>query len=299
MNHPSSLLNPGTLWPTLLERTAHARERGAILSIPTTPEVIEQGGVAFQVRVITALTMKARTMATQANANPFLPYDPDLFVAQVSPTHVALLNKFNVVEHHLVVVTRSFEPQEALLTREDCAALLICLAEIDGLAFYNAGPTAGASQRHKHLQLVPLSALPNSQFPIEPLLRSVKMAGATGTVPGLPFLHTYAPMNPAWLDLQKDGPSSLLDCYHSLLRAVGLSVETTTESSAPAAPYNLLVTRQWLMLMPRSQEFFEGISINALGFAGALLVKDAAQLALLRKQGPMSALQRVALPRKA
>src|SRR5512141_1434743 len=298
MDQPSSLLKPGTLWPTLLDRTAHARERRAILSIPTKPEVVEQSGVAFQVRVITALAMKPLTTAAKSNANPFLPYDPDLFVAEISPTHVALLNKFNVADHHLVIVTRSFEPQEALLTLEDCAALLICLAEIYGLAFYNAGQTAGASQRHKHLQLIPLSAFPNPQLPIEPLLRSVKMAGATGTVTSLPFLHAYAPMNPVWLDPQKDGASSLLGCYHSLLRAVGLSVEATAGSVALAAPYNLLVTRQWLMLVPRSQEFFEGISINALGFAGALLVKDAAHLAVLRKQGPMSALQHVAVPRE-
>jgi ATP adenylyltransferase len=299
MNQQDLLLKPGTLWPALLERTAHARERGAILSIPTEPEVIEQGGVAFHVRVITALAMKPLATTAQANSNPFLPYDPNLFVAEVSPTHVALLNKFNVVDHHLVIVTRAFEPQEALLTREDCEALLLCLAEIDGIAFYNAGPTAGASQCHKHLQLIPLSAFPNSQLPIEPLLRSVKMTGATGIVPGLLFLHAYAPMNSAWLDLQKDDASSLLDCYHSLLRAVGLPVEATAESPLSAAPYNLLVTRQWLLLVPRSQEFFEGISINALGFAGTLLVKDAAQLAILRKQGPMSTLQHVALPQES
>ena len=292
MNHPNHLLKPGALWPTLLERTAHARDRKAILSIPTQPEVIEQSGMAFQVRVITTLAMKAITTAAQPNADPFLPYDPDLFVTEISSTHVALLNKFNVVDHHFLIVTRAFEPQEALLTHEDCAALLICLAEIDGLGFYNAGPAAGASQRHKHLQLIPLSALPKPRLPIEPLLRSVQMAGATGTVPGLPFLHAYAPMEPAWIDQRRDGASSLLACYHSLLRSVGLSVE------APSAPYNLLVTKQWLLLVPRSQEFFEGISINALGFAGALLVKDAAQLAMLRKQGPMTALQRVALPRE-
>ncbi len=296
MNQHDRLLKPGTLWPTLLERTAHAREQRAILSIPTEPVVIEQGGMAFQVRVIRALAMKALTTAAQSNANPFLPYDPDLFVAEISPTHVALLNKFNVVDHHLVIVTRLFEPQEALLTQEDCVALLICLSEIDGVAFYNAGPAAGASQRHKHLQLIPLSSLSESRLPIEPLLHSVTMAGITGMVPGLPFLHAYAPMNPAWLDPQKEGASSLLACYHSLLRAVGLSVETVAGSSTPIAPYNLLVTRQWLLLVPRSQEFFEGISINALGFAGALLVKDAEQLAMLRKQGPMSALQHVALP---
>lgn len=293
MNQHEHLLKPGTLWPALLERTAHARDRMAILAIPTEPEVIEQSGVVFQVRVITALAMKALTTAAKSNNDPFLPYDPDLFVTDVSPTHVALLNKFNVVDHHLVIVTRSFEQQEALLTREDCAALLACLAEIDGLGFYNAGPAAGASQRHKHLQLIPLSALPEARLPIQPLLRSVKMAGATGLVPGLPFLHAYAPMDQAWLDPQRDGASSLLDCYRSLLRSLDLSVE------APSIPYNLLITRQWLLLVPRSQEFFEGISINALGFAGALLVKDAAQLATLRKQGPMTALQHVALPQKS
>ena len=299
MGQHDRLFKPGNLWPTLLERTAHARDRKAILSIPTTPEVIEQSGVAFQVRVITALAIKARATAAQPNANPFLPYDPDLFVAEVSPTHVALLNKFNVVDHHLLIVTRSFEPQEALLTREDCAALLICLAEMDGLGFYNAGPTAGASQRHKHLQLIPLPSSIEPRLPIEPLLRSVKMTGATGTVPGLPFLHSYAPMDPAWIDQRKGGASALLSCYHSLLRAVGLSVETTAGSPAASAPYNLLVTRQWLLLVPRSEEYFEGISINALGFAGALLVKDAMQLAILRKHGPMNALQRVALPQKS
>jgi sulfate adenylyltransferase (ADP) / ATP adenylyltransferase len=279
MHHPNHLFTPGTLWPALLERTAHARERRAILTIPTEPEVIEQNSVAFQVRVITALAMKALTTAAQSNNDPFLPYDPDLFVADLSQTHVALLNKFNVVDHHLVIVTRSFESQEALLTLEDCAALLICLAEIDGLGFYNAGPAAGASQRHKHLQLIPLSALPEARLPIEPLLRTVQMTGATGTVPSLPFSHAYALMEPAWIDQRRDGASSLLSCYHSLLRSVGLSIEM------PSVPYNLLLTRRWLLLVPRSEEYFEGISINALGFAGALLVKNAAQLAILRKHG--------------
>lgn len=296
MDHHDRLLKPGTLWPALLDRTNHARDRKAILSIPTEPDVLEQSGVAFQVRIIKAHAMNALATAAKSNADPFLPYDPDLFVAEVSPTHVALLNKFNVVDHHLLIVTRAFEAQEALLTREDCAALLIGLAEIDGLGFYNAGPAAGASQRHKHLQLIPFLSSTEPRLPIEPLLRSVKMAGATGTVPGLPFLHAYAPMDPEWTDRRRDGAPSLLACYQSLLRAVGLSDEATAGSAAGQAPYNLLATRQWLLLVPRSQEFFEGISINALGFAGALLVKDSAQLAMLRKHGPMSALQRVALP---
>ncbi len=254
--------------------------------------MIEQSGVAFQVHVVTALAMKAFAAAAPTGADPFLPYDPDLFVADLSPTHVALLNKFNVVEHHLLMVTRAFEAQTALLTREDCAALLLCLAEIDGLGFYNAGAAAGASQRHKHLQLIPSSAFPDAQLPIAPLLRRVRGDGAIGTVPGFPFLHAVAPMHQDWLRSIQDGAAALLACYRSLLHATGLSDE------AASTPYNLLVTRQWLLLVPRSQEYFEGISINALAFAGTLLVKNAAQLAILQQRGPMTALQQVTLPRK-
>jgi ATP adenylyltransferase len=105
-------------------------------------------------------------------------------VVNVSPTHVALLNKFNVLDHHLVIATCSFEPQEMPLTREDCATLLICLTEVDGLGFYSAGPAAEASQRHKHPQLISSSASDEPRLPIEPLLCSAKMAGTTGIGPG-------------------------------------------------------------------------------------------------------------------
>jgi len=298
MTQHDHVLKPGTLWPLLLARTADARHCGAIHSIPTTSETIEHGGVAFHVRIVTALEKKQTAKAAQSGANPFLPYDPDLFVAEISPTHVALLNKFNVVDHHLLIVTRRFEDQQALLTDEDCEALLICLAEVDGLAFYNAGPAAGASQPHKHLQLIPLPAATEFRLPIEPLLRSVQMAGTTGTVPGLPFLHAYAPMDPHWLDPQTDGAASLLACYHSLLQAAGLSIRPEPGGPGTSAPYNLLVTPRWLLLVPRAEECFEGISINALGFAGALLVKNDKELEVLRKHGPMTALQRVSLPWK-
>jgi ATP adenylyltransferase len=296
MNQHSSSLKPGTLWPTVLERTAHARRCGALHSIPTTGEMIEQDGVAFQLRLVTALARKQEATEAQPRANPFLPYDPNLFVAEISPTHVALLNKFNVAEHHLLIVTREFEEQQTQLTQKDCEALLIGLTEIDGLAFYNAGTAAGASQRHKHLQLIPLSSFVGPRLPIEPLLRGAQMGGAAGIVPRLPFLHAYAPMDPGWTDPHKDSGASLLACYRALLRAVGLSVEPAAGSHAMTAPYNLLVTRQWLLLVPRSQEHFEGISINALGFAGAMLARNATELATLRQSGPMTALKRVALP---
>lgn len=54
--------------------------------------------------------------------NPFLPYDEQLWVAHLSATHTLLLNKFNLVAHHTLVVTREFEAQEAPLSAADLAA---------------------------------------------------------------------------------------------------------------------------------------------------------------------------------
>jgi ATP adenylyltransferase len=214
-----------------------------------------------------------------------------VFVADLSPTHIALLNKFNIVSHHLLIVTRVFEEQQAFLTQRDCEALLIGLAEIDGLVFFNAGPAAGASQRHKHLQLIPLPHTTGPRLPIEPLLRSAHLLSDIGCLPGLPFRHAYGLMEPEWLDPGKDAAASFLARYRTLLRAAGMSVD-----AGATPPYNLLVTRQWLMLVPRRQECFEGISVNALGFAGTLLVKTAEERLTLRERGPMTALQHVALP---
>ena len=55
-------------------------------------------------------------------ANPFLPYDENLWVAHLSDTHTLLLNKFNLVAHHTLVVTREFEAQEQPVTAADFAA---------------------------------------------------------------------------------------------------------------------------------------------------------------------------------
>lgn len=56
--------------------------------------------------------------------NPFLPYEEDLWVSHLSDTHTLLLNKFNVVPHHLLVVTRQFESQQDPLNAADLDATL-------------------------------------------------------------------------------------------------------------------------------------------------------------------------------
>jgi ATP adenylyltransferase len=252
-------------------------------------EVIEDSGIPFQVRVLEVRDEEFVT-ASSSSRDPFVHYDPDLFVAEMSDSHVALLNTFPVVEHHLLIVTKAFEDQRCQLTQKDCEALLTGLTEMEGVGCYNAGHEAGATKSHKHLQLVPLDDV-IAPLPIEALLRFAQIDRQT--VPRLPFRHAYAPVDPDWINPEKNSGASLHACYRSLLHAVGLSVDATSGSHALTAPYNLLLTRKWMLLVPRSQECFEGISVNAMAFAGSFLVQDRQQLATLRRVGPMSALQHV------
>ena len=52
------------------------------------------------------------------------------------------------------------------------------------------------------------------------------------------------------------------------------------------------------LLLPRTQGFFRSIEVNALGFAGALLVRNQEQLAFLRREGPMTLLRNVGCARE-
>jgi len=63
--------------------------------------------------------------------NPFLPYEEALWVRHLSPTHTLLLNKFNVVAHHLICVTREFEQQTQPLTAADFEATWTAMQVID------------------------------------------------------------------------------------------------------------------------------------------------------------------------
>ncbi|MEJ2684367.1 MAG: DUF4922 domain-containing protein [Candidatus Sulfobium sp.] len=294
------LLKRGTLWSEITRRTEAAIKTGSLQPIPTEYEFMEEGGVRFFVRILSSLARKEEAGKKQEKEsragkeiNPFLPYEEDLFVADISKTHVALLNKFNVVERHLLIVTREFEDQEMLLTLKDFEALLACMAEYDSLGFYNGGEAAGASQRHKHLQTVPLPLAPEGpSVPVEPLLDTAEFCGDLGTVPGFPFKHIFARVEEGRLQHREE----IFALYGEMIRRTGLESPAGKGPKRQSGPYCLLVTRSWMLLVPRSREFFDSISINSLGLAGALLVRNRGQLKLIEKTGPMQVLAHVALP---
>ncbi|MDB9310071.1 DUF4922 domain-containing protein [Aphanizomenon sp. CS-733/32] len=292
MHQQEIRLKPGTLWTNLKKTTELALKSGALKSIPTEVEIFEQDGIKFVVRILENINRKKADQEKQNQTpsktgkefNPFLPYEEALFVADISPTHVCILNKFNVVDYHFLIITRAFEPQESLLTLEDFTAMWACLAEFNGLVFYNGGKLAGASQPHKHLQIVPFA---ETDIPISPLVKAAKLDNSLGTIPEFTFVHAFTEINLG------ESAEITYKKYHTLLQTLGIK---PLENHKQSGAYNLLITREWMLIVPRQFEEFAEISVNSLGFAGALLVKNQQQMQLLKNISPINLLNNVAFP---
>ncbi|MEN9517449.1 MAG: hypothetical protein RLZZ381_37 [Cyanobacteriota bacterium] len=303
VNQPTTrfLLQPGTLWSKTTQQTELARQCGALKSIETEYHLIQQQDISFVVRTLSNLARKEQASKKQhqqehqtgKRIDPFLPYEKDLFVGNLSDSHLCLLNKFNVVNNHLLIVTRDFESQTNLLNLQDFTALWYCLQEIDGLAFFNGGKTAGASQSHKHLQLIPLPFLPNIMHqPLEEAIANITFKNSLGKLDSFAFRHGIATLNISNQHSAEVVAEIMLQKYHALLDYVGFKITAQTQQQPGA--YNFLATREWMMIVPRSRESFQNIPINSLGFAGSLFVRDRSSLKLLQQLTPLKLLTEVA-----
>lgn len=283
------MFKPGTLWTLVQDTSDRARKCGALEPIATEEEFVQQWGMSFLVRILSKLSPKVKAKQERgAEFNPFLPYEEDLFVADISPTHLCILNKYNVVDNHLLIITRDFQEQETWLTLEDMVALSRCIEEYEALAFYNGGRIAGASQRHKHLQLIPYQ----KELLISTIVQKAEFTNSIGIIPHFPFRHAIAKLDQSLLE----SPVAFLNTYYELLQKVGLLKLIPPTNTHQTGAYNLLATREYMLIIPRSQERCQSISVNSLGFAGALLVHNQQQRSLLKQLGPINLLKTVAFP---
>lgn len=66
------------------------------------------------------------------------------------------------------------------------------------------------------------------------------------------------------------------------------------ERGGSGLQYNLIATRRWMVVVPRRRECWDGVSVNALGFTGCLLVKEMEGMELVKRVGGMTVLREVA-----
>lgn len=273
---------------------ARATESGALLPIRTEHTLIRDAGIDFTVRWVSSLAHKDAARVSAAthrdpNFNPFLPPEPGLTVGPLGDGHLAVLNKFPVIARHLLIITRAFEEQTAPLTHADFVALASVMNALGGLGFYNGGTEAGSSQRHKHLQWIPDSGADAALGAFTSRLPANLPAGTVATHPDLPWRHCFVRLAPEYAHDTVQFGELLGDAFRRACSAVDIDHDRD-----PMPPFNLLASRGWLTVIPRSYEHHEHISVNALGFAGSLFVRRPEQIDTVRSIGPLQLLAAVA-----
>lgn len=235
------------------------------------------------------------------------------------PSHTVVLNKFAIVPEHAILITRAFRPQTHLLERADLAAAHACVeayrragepedaagegsSGADLFVFFNSGPHSGASQPHRHLQLLPVARMRDGLEPARRREWDVLAARVLGEEERqqrgqlLPFAVLAEPVTP------DTTPDELHRLYVGLYRRAVRLVRPEVAAGEAEVPldgealisYNLALTSSVLALCPRTAEGapVRGaageeagfVALNGTVLAGTALVKNQAEWDALREQ---------------
>lgn len=274
------------------ERSSTALASGALQPIETGQAELVDGGLRFIVRWVSTLARKDGAAPAMPGGprdpdfNPFLAPEPALTVGPLGEAHTAILNKFPVCARHLVIARREFAEQLAPLDLGDFTALALVLTEAGGLGFYNGGAGAGASQRHKHVQWLPDAPGNASLRMLLPGLPPDAAELSVARHPAYAMAHCFVRVDCGIGTPVDRAARSLLRACETAYESLGLRVDAA--GLLPAA--NLLVGNGWMLVVPRSRERFEGISINSLSYGGVIFVRRIEQIDTVRSAGPLQML---------
>ncbi|GAA5870189.1 hypothetical protein JCM3774_002616 [Rhodotorula dairenensis] len=301
-----------------------ARESNALVFFDS--EVVElddaETGIPFEVRLVPGLAKKPQgddkkdRKEDAAPSDPFAPpYIEELFVAEeivkededdAGESFVVLLNKFCVVPRHALLVTKDFVRQGTPLSPLELFATWSIVKQLGSrekhVGFFNCGPESGASQPHKHLQFMPLSG---GVAPFDEIIDAHKPQNRRSCFQlPLPYANFTALIEAP--PSRSDTPGYLGQRYLELLDLMIDHRRRLVEEDPSIAPeggrvrlsdlsYSLIITPTYLHLVPRRREKYttergHELSINALGYAGMMLVKDPESLEDVKKVGVLAIL---------
>ena len=212
--------------------------------------------------------------------NPFCPWEKILEIDKIGDNHQLILNKYPVQKGHILLITNEWKPQNGWLDIKDWGAIQQVNKDTSGLWFFNSSPNAGASQPHRHFQLLRRSkdeiSCPREKWFLEMKkdINSYSKLKKNIIVSKFNFL---------------DNSKSLFELYLELAKKLGLGDHISDRK--PRFPYNLLITNKWIAIIKRSNDHIHGFSVNGLGFAGYLLVTEKSDVNYLKKFGPEKLLE--------
>ncbi|GAP88469.1 putative ap4a phosphorylase ii protein [Rosellinia necatrix] len=310
-------LVPPNLPGLIKEAFVKAQASGDLIYYPTQLAILTVGSFAFQLRYSPALAQKPKQpRPVQLSAKPFNPFEdpsPPLLVAQLPPSHRLVLNKFAIVPEHFILATREFKPQTDLLETDDLDAAYACVkayrnAGQELFVFFNSGNHSGASQPHRHLQLLPVEHMKHG---LENIERGSEWAVLADKVCGketaLPFTVFTSPID---ADMKaEERHLAYLSLYQRAVRATMANAEAVAiEEGEAQISYNFAMTSTCMALCPRASDGVQikddnqneigYVALNGTVLAGTALVKNKAEWDALRTTNKIlpDVLRRIGVP---
>ncbi|KAH8763495.1 ATP adenylyltransferase-domain-containing protein [Hyaloscypha sp. PMI_1271] len=254
-------------------------ERGNLLWRTTTPQLIKADPFNFQFRSANSLTAKPILSSTDPgrskSTNAFSDTDPDFLLSHIGPSHTLILNKYCVVRPQFLLHTNTFIPQSDHLTESDLAAAWTVLSSLTRgkyIVIYNCGFEGGSSVGHKHLQILPR---PKKEEGFEFFPDLLGIDSDTSTVPKIPFRYSVKKLLPS------PSAAQLIGIYKSLVEQARVK---------EAAGHNVLLTKDWMLVIPRTKGRKGILSANAAAMAGMVWVTGEEEVRQWVEAGPMKLL---------
>jgi len=212
--------------------------------------------------------------------NPFRPWDKILEIDSIGKYHQIILNKYPVQLGHILLITNEWKEQNGWIDIKDWDAIKEVNKDTTGLWFFNSDPLAGASQPHRHIQLLRRDpselSCPREQWILDFDNVNYKNQRFKKNILLKKFSKTLNEEN-------------IHEIYKDLSYKLGLGEPEIDKK--PRYPYNLIFTNNWMVLIKRKTDNLYDISVNALGFAGYLLVTEKSDIKYLKKYGPEKLLE--------
>ena len=272
------------LWSKALEISRKAVDCGALIPLETLKYKSNDYFCDYELRFLKSPIPKY-LIEYGPKRNPFIPWDSRLEIQQIKDKHTLILNKYPVQLGHMLLITNSWNAQNGWLSIDDFEAIVNVDNDTSGLWFFNSSKEAGASQPHRHFQLLPRhyneSVCPRYEWFCS-LLNNKKH--------NISYISHCISIKPRDQNI-KSKAYDLFNSYKSM--AIDMKLGEIDGIDKPLKAYNLLITSEWIALITRETDRSNGFSINALGFAGYFLGTKKSNVDILIKYGPEKILKDV------
>ncbi|UJR12949.1 hypothetical protein I4U23_017123 [Adineta vaga] len=252
-------------------------------------------GCSYQIRYVPSIRKKPEkddvAKIDKDSLSP--PYGHNLEVCDIpnyglnQTTYVILLNKFPATKNHFLLLPHDFTKQSNLLSADDLSLIYEILQNYRTtkiFAFHNCGENSGASQKHKHIQFFPVT---ENEPPIDVYLQEENNYDRANQLIQVPWAHFVISLHPPEQSDQLG--NYLINRFIQLLDKM-FSLKEGKEFDRAKASYNVLITKKYMHLIPRSKEMFvlpngSHKSVGATDYAGILLVKQETDIKELENVG--------------